>query len=363
MTGQSMEQLLEEATALRPLQSGEAIEGVVMHVDPDSIMVNIGHKAEGIIPAREMRTLTPEELQGIHVGSTLLCSVIRPETEENPALLSLDQGREEAAWRLLENHLQTGTPIEAEIVGANRGGALVQIQGLQGFVPLSQLVLTSRGETEEESPVTPRIGETVSLKVLELDRRRKRVILSERVALQDIRQGQKDRLLQELQEGEVRVGRVSGIASFGAFVDLGGADGLIHISELSWDSVKSPEEVVHVGDEVEVSVLKVDLDQKRIALSLRRLTPEPWATVAETYSVGQLITGTVTKLTHFGAFARLEPGVEGLIHISELSQRMVSHPKEVVQEGDVVTLKILTIDAERRRLGLSLKEAAEELDP
>ena len=358
-----MEQLLEETTSPTSLQQGDAVEGVVVHVDHDSILVNIGHKAEGVIPAREMRTFSQEELQEIQVGDTVVCSVVQPETEESPALLSLDRGREEAGWRSLEHHMEAGTVLEAKIVGANRGGALVHVQGVQGFVPLSHLVLEGRGGSEEESPVAHRIGEDVSLKVLELDRRRKRVILSERGALQERRQQQKDQLLQELQEGEVRMGKVSGIAPFGAFVDLGGADGLIHISELSWGSVRSPEEVVHVGDEIQVQVLKVDLDQRRIALSLRRLMEEPWATVAERYSVGQLVTGTVTKLAQFGAFARVEDGVEGLIHISELGKGMVQHPKEVVREGDVITLKILTIDPERRRLGLSLKEAEEELLP
>ncbi len=361
--GQSMEQLLEGTADAPTLQRGDVVEGVVMHIEHDSILVSIGHKAEGVIPGREMRNLSSEELLAIQVGNTVVCTVLRPESEESPAILSLDLGREEVGWRTLESHLQTGELLEAKIVGANRGGALVQVEGTQGFVPLSHLVLPAQGSPEGESPAARRVGETVKLKVLEVDRRRKRVILSERVALQERRQQNKEHLLEELREGEVRAGRISGIAPFGAFVDLGGADGLIHISELSWGSVKSPEEVVHVGDEVQVQVLKVDREQRRIALSLRRLLPEPWATVTQRYYVGQLVTGTVTKLAQFGAFAKVEEGVEGLIHISELGTGLIHHPREAVQEGDVVTLKILSIDPERRRLGLSLKEAEEELRP
>ncbi len=195
-----------------------------------------------------------------------------------------------------------------------------------------------------------------------MNRRRNRVILSERAALQQKREQEKDRLLEELEEGEVRRGRVSGLSSFGVFVDLGGADGLVHISELSWESVRSPDEVVHIGEELDVYVLKVDQQTRKIALSIRRLQPEPWQTVADRYQVGQIVEGTVTKLTTFGAFARIEGSVEGLIHISELTDRIVQHPKEVVREGDAVTLKIIRIEPERRRLGLSLKQAEEPWD-
>ncbi|MFH1141595.1 MAG: S1 RNA-binding domain-containing protein, partial [Chloroflexota bacterium] len=199
----------------------------------------------------------------------------------------------------------------------------------------------------------------VQMRLLELNRRRNRVILSERMALQQEREEKKNQLLAELQEGQVRKGRVSGLSSFGAFVDMGGADGLIHISELSWESVRSPEEVVQVGTEVDVYVLKVDREARKIALSLRRLHPEPWTTVPDRYQVGQVVDGTITKLTNFGAFARIEGSVEGLIHISELTDKMVQHPKEVVHVGDVVRLKIIKMEPERRRLGLSLKQVEE----
>ena len=212
-------------------------------------------------------------------------------------------------------------------------------------------------------PRADEIGKILQLRVLEVNRGRNRAIFSERQAIQELREERKALLIQELTEGEVRRGKVTGISSFGAFVDLGGADGLIHISELSWNSVNSPEEVVKLGDELDVYVLRVDAENKKIALSLRRLHPEPWETINERYHVGDIVDATVTKLTNFGAFARVEGSVEGLIHISELTSRVISHPREVVREGDEVKLKILRIEPERRRLGLSLKQAQEELEP
>lgn len=345
--------------AWRELRRGDIVEGLVVGRDQDGILVNFGGKSEGIVPLREARTLSPQALEAIKPGDTLRTFVLRPEREGGPALLSLDRARVEEGWRLLEEALEKGATITATAVAANRGGLVVMVEGVQGFVPLSHLA-PRRGAGPQVGPEA-RVGEQLALKVLDLNRRRNRAILSERLAWQEWREQQKERLLRELRQGEVRRGRITGIASFGAFVDLGGADGLIHISELSWRPVRSPEEVVRVGDEVEVYVLKVDPETRKISLSLRRLQPEPWETVAQRYQVGQLVQGTITRLAPFGAFARIDEEIEGLIHISELSPRVVHHPKEVVKEGDVVTLKILRIEPERRRLGLSLKQALEEV--
>jgi len=258
---------------------------------------------------------------------------------------------------------QVGPPeaIEGQV------GPPEAIEGQEG-APEAQGSPETEGEAQKEAEPKPAplladaIGTVLQLKVLEVNRARNRAIFSERQVVRELRDLQKARLIQELKEGETRRGKVTGISSFGAFVDLGGADGLIHISELSWSSVSRPEEVVQVGEEVDVYVLRIDVENKKIALSLRRLQPEPWATLEERYSVGDLVEATVTKLTDFGAFARVEDSVEGLIHISELTDRRVAHPREVVSEGDVVKLKILRIEADRRRLGLSLKQAEEELD-
>ena len=398
-----MAELLDSIEPLKPLRRGDVVEGVVMRADPDGIFVNIGHKAEGIVPPAEMRTLSPEELEGITVGDDLVTFVVRTETADQAAILSIDRAVGEQGWRVLEKVLEAGTTVEGEILGFNRGGAIVEVEGVQGFVPMSQLVSISRahfrdiqeprrptdgaeateseqageavgegeaagepaGEPEapQRDPRADDIGKVLQLKVLEVNRARNRAIFSERQAVQERRDEQKARLIEELTEGEVRSGKVTGISSFGAFVDLGGADGLIHISELSWNSVSSPEEVVQVGDELDVFVLRVDAANRKIALSLRRLQPEPWESINERYQVGDSVDATVTKLTNFGAFARVEGeqgSVEGLIHISELTSNVISHPREVLQEGDAVKLKILRIEPERRRLGLSLKQAVEE---
>ena len=384
-----MGELLDSFEPMKPLRRGDVVEGIVMRADPDGIFVNIGHKAEGVVPPGEMRSLGREEIEELKVGDEIMTLVVKAETAEHAAVLSIDRAIGEQGWRVLEKAMEAGDSITGVILGFNRGGAIVESEGVQGFVPMSQLVSVSRaqiretqeprpaadagqeaqtedGEEPEEPeppPPSPDIGKELELKVLEVNRGRNRAIFSERQAVQQKREEQKARLIEELTEGEVRRGRVTGISSFGAFVDLGGADGLIHISELSWNQVGSPEEVVQVGDEVDVYVLRVDSENKKIALSLRRLQPEPWDSIQEQYSVGDIVPATVTKLTNFGAFARVEGSggsVEGLIHISELSSRMISHPREVVREGDPVKLKILRIEPERRRLGLSLLRAQEE---
>ncbi len=385
-TVQDMGELLASVEDMKPLRRGDVVEGIVMRADADGILVSIGHKAEGIVPAREMRTLIPEDFERLKVGDELVTFVIRESTDESAAILSIDRAVGEKAWRVLENILEQGESVEGKIIGFNRGGAIVEVDTIQGFVPMSQLISVSRElfreqpepkpETSDEQsgeendstesqtpppdPKADEIGKVLQLKVLEVNRGRNRAIFSERQALQEMREAQKARLIEELTEGEVRRGKVTGISTFGAFVDLGGADGLIHISELSWSPVNSTEDVVKVGEELDVYVLRVDAENRKIALSLRRLEPEPWETIHERYGVGDIVDATVTKLTNFGAFARVEGSVEGLIHISELTSRMINHPREVVREGDTVKLKILRIEPERRRLGLSLKQAVEE---
>ena len=356
-----MAELLDQSEPIRSIRRGEIVVGEVMRVDPEGILVNIGHKSEGFIPVKEMRTVSEEVLEEIHAGDEIVAYVVRSDTDEGEAILSLDKARGESAWRNLQQYLDDGETIEGEIRSFNKGGAVVEVEGVQGFIPLSQLMPMARdlGEEEQAAALAQRVGQKVELQLLEVNRRRNRVILSVRQALQRKREQEKDRLLEELHEGEVRTGRVSGISDFGVFVDLGGADGLVHISEMSWESVKSPADMVQVGSEVEVFVLKVDRESRKIALSFRRLQPEPWDSINDKYHVGQLVEGVVTKLTTFGAFARIQGNIEGLIHISELSDRMVQHPKEVVGEGDALNLKIIRIEPERRRLGLSLKQAEE----
>ena len=348
---------MDSIEILKGVRRGEIVEGTVMGVRPDALLVNIGLKSEGIVPAQEMRSLASEAGSEIKVGDRIITQVLRTESEEDPVILSLDKARSEQGWLTLQKCLESGESLEGQFLGLNRGGAMVDVEGVQGFVPLSHLASGSKSNLED----TQETGQTLQLKVLELNRRERRVILSERLALQEYKEQHKERLLQELKEGEIRRGKVSGISNFGAFVDLGGAEGLIHISEMSWEPIQSPEELLKTGDEIEVYVLKVDQEAKKIALSLRRMQPGPWDTINDRYQVGQLVTGTVTNLVNFGAFARLEGSVEGLIHISELTDKRIHHPREVVSEGEIITLKILTIEPERRRLGLSLKQAEEEI--
>lgn len=371
---QDMGELLDSVEELKPLRRGDIVEGVVMRADPgtDGILVNVGHKAEGHVPTNEMRSMSAEEIDRLSVGDSILAMVIRGGTDEGSTILSIDRAAGEVGWKTLHDAMESDRRISGRIVGFNRGGAVVMAEGVQGFVPMSHLATVSRerardagqgdagdrsGRSDQNSPD---IGRVIDLKVLELNRGRNRAILSERQAIREIREERKAKLIDELTEGEFRSGRVTGISSFGAFVDLGGADGLIHISELSWSNVNSPEDILKVGEEVDAMVLRVDAEQKKIALSLKRLQPEPWETIEERYQVGGIVDGVVTKLTDFGAFARIEDAVEGLIHISELTTRMINHPREVVREGDAVRLKVLRIEPERRRLGLSLKQAEPE---
>lgn len=358
----TMADLLDQYVPSKALRRGEIIDGKVMSKTTEGLLVNIGYKSEGLVPGREMRTLGPDAVEEIGVGDEIIAYVINPEGPDGSSILSIDRARGEQGWRILEKSMESDETVKGKIIGSNRGGAVVEAEGVQGFIPLSQLVGPARElyVPGGEPPKEGFIGMEVEFKIVELNRRRNRAIFSERAALQAWKQIQKMRLVQELSEGEIRRGRVAGISNFGAFVDLGGADGLIHISELSWEPIKSPEEVVSVGDELDVYILKVDRENLKIALSLRRLKPEPWDEVENKFSVGQTVDGVVTKLANFGAFARIDAGIEGLIHISELSHQVIKHPRDVVNEGDELKLKIIRIEPERRRLGLSLKQAQDE---
>ncbi len=361
---QEMADLLaqSEMRSRRP-RRGDLIEGVVVSIDREGIVVDIGTKIEAFIPSQEMGVDNDEPELQVKPGDPIVARVVDPNDEAGRTVLSLAQAQEERGWRTAEQTASEGHLVEARVVEANRGGLVVTWHSVRGFVPLSQLTNTGpRSDEPIETRLESRRGERLTLKILEVNHRRNRLILSERAAEQERRALQRDRLIEELQAGEIRKGRVRSLADFGAFVDLGGADGLIHISELAWASVSHPSEVLHVGDEVEVLILGVDRAERRISLSRKRMQPEPWATVPERYVVGQVVQTRVKKLATFGAFVEIEPGVEGLIHISELSDQRIQHPKNIVDEGDVVSAKIIRIDPERRRLGLSLRQAIEEAE-
>ncbi|MCM8749178.1 30S ribosomal protein S1 [Thermomicrobiaceae bacterium CFH 74404] len=363
--GQSalQELLSDPAHDYRVFKYGDVVEGQVMAIGRDEILVDIGGKSEGVIPSREFSTLSPEELARLQPGDRILVFVMQSEDQAGQAVLSIDRARQEKSWRRLQEVYEAGEIIEAEVVNYNKGGLLVNLEGVRGFVPASQVIAIRGGdESTKQADMARMIGSRLKLKIIEINRHRNRLILSERQAVQEQRDAVKAQLIETLREGEVRRGRVTSIADFGAFVDIGGADGLVHLSELSWSRVKHPSEVLQVGDEVDVYVLSVNPEQKKIALSIRRTQPEPWSRVASAYNVGQLVRGTVTQLANFGAFARLEDGIEGLIHVSELAGWRVEHPREVLNEGDEVIVRIIRIDPARRRIGLSLRQALEAAD-
>lgn len=357
----TMAELLQEEALPQELRRGDIVPGQIMEIDQDGILVSIGYKSEGMVPAREMRTLTPHPAAHHSIGDTINVYVMDVTGPEGQAQLSIDRVRALSAWLTLEEAERNDTFVTGKVTGHNRGGMVVDLNGLQGFIPLSQVAIAAGADPE--AALAARVGEEVSLKIVEVNRKRNRVVLTERGALREQREGLKDQLLSTLQEGDVRHGRVSGISNFGAFVDIGGADGLVHISEISWSPVSNVADVLEVGQEVDVQVLRIDRDNRRIALSLRRLTPTPWQAAMERMHVGQLVTGTITNFADFGAFARVEDGIEGLIHISELTEAHIRHPREVVNIGDTMTLQIVSLDPERHRLGLSLRRVEETKTP
>lgn len=355
-----MEELLRAIQNYRELQRGEILEGEVVSVSPEEILIDVGSKSEGILSYRELEKMSPEGIEQIKVGDKVLACVVTPEDKQGNIILSLSQAELERDWQAAGKLFADETVFEGVVVDYNKAGLIVNLGKVRGFVPASQLTSFRRkGKDPSANPLVAMVRKKLQLKIIDLDRQRNRLILSERAATRQWRQEQRKKLLAELREGDVRRGLVTNLCDFGAFVDLGGADGLIHISELAWGQVAHPSEVLQGDDEVDVYVLGVDREKGRIALSLKRLQPDPWESVHERYSLGQLIEGTVTRLTRFGAFARLEDGIEGLIHISELSTEPIQHPSEVVKEGDVLTLRMIHIDSARHRLGLSLKRVKE----
>jgi small subunit ribosomal protein S1 len=349
------------------IKRGDVVEGVLVRIDQDEILVDIGLKSEGVLSTKELPSGGYGSFSELHLDDKVLVYVIQPETSEGHAVLSLKRANTERQWRIAEEQYKNNELLRAKVIDYNKGGLIVDVAGIRGFVPISQILNLKReevaagGENQETAAKLQSMKDKeLQLKIIEINRARNRLILSERLAVQEWRQRRREELLDELKPGEVRKGVVSNLANFGAFVDLGGADGLVHISQLAWSRVNHPSEVLHVGQEVEVQVLSVDKEKKKIALSIKRAEVDPWTTVEQRYTPGQVVTGTVTKIAPFGAFARIEDGIEGLIHLSELTPG--TDPKSILHEGAQLQLRILRIDAERRRLGLSLRQA-DEVDP
>jgi small subunit ribosomal protein S1 len=356
-----MSALMDDALSLRRLKRGDIVDGIIVSVTPTEVLVDVGAKSEGVIPSKELERLGREGLESLQVGETVPVYVVRPEDRDGNLVLSLRRAEEESDWREAESLHEASDAFESQVAGFNKGGLIVRLGKLRGFVPASQLSPEHQGNSKQqpEERWARLVGKSIFVKVIELNRKRKRLILSERAALRQWRDAQKEKLLDGLRVGEVRHGTVSSLSDFGAFVDLGGADGLIHLSELSWNRSDKPSDVLSVGQEVDVYILNVDQEKKRIGLSLKRLEPEPWTTVESRYYVGQLVEGTITRLANFGAFAMVNDELEGLIHISEISNGRINHPQEVVHEGEKHVMRIIRIDPRRRRMGLSLKRVAD----
>lgn len=336
----------------RQIKQGDLISGVVVQVRDDEVLLDIGGKSEGVIPRRELSLKDADDIQeNFKVGDTLDVYVLRVDNDEGHLILSKKRADRTKAVDYLEKAMEEKTELAGEVVRVVKGGLLVDVQGVRGFVPASLIERGYAGDLEKY------LGTTLRLRVIEFDRAKTKVVLSQKAILQDeFFQAQKE-LWETIQPGEIRKGTVRHLTNFGAFVDLGGVDGLLHISELSWGRVKHPSEIVQEGDEIEVYVLAVDKENKRISLSLKKVQGNPWDSVDERYNIGEIVTGTVMRTVSFGAFVQLEPGVEGLVHISRMADYHVAKPEDVVNTGDEVQVKILDINKQDQRISLSIKDA------
>ncbi|MBP9040889.1 MAG: S1 RNA-binding domain-containing protein [Anaerolineaceae bacterium] len=337
---------------------GEIRKGVVASVTPGQILVSVGTKSEGIITGKEYELIPSDELANLKIGQEIPVYVVNPEDQNGNLILSYMRAREEEGWSIVEALLANKQATHSTVIGYNKGGLIVPIGGLRGFVPASQISLTRRAGVTGDTPEqrwSKMIGSEIDVCVIEVDRERRRLILSERQASTETRESVKERVLEELKEGETYTGRVTSLADFGVFVNVNGADGLVHMSEISWDRIQHPSEVLKVGQEVKVKVINIDREKKRIGLSIRQLQSDPWDQKAAQFHEGQLVEGTITRLTKFGAFARLTDDIEGLIHISEISEKRIEHPREVIKEGETYTLRVIKVDPTVHRIGLSLR--------
>jgi ribosomal protein S1 len=345
--------LREEEIKSKPLAHGDIIDGVVVRVDPDEVLVDVGSKSEGVIAARELGTHGDPDMVELHAGDQIKVFVLQPENEDGNVVLSLRRARAESVWLKAQDKQTSGEPMEADVREQNKGGLIVNIMGLRGFLPTSQVARAYSSNLEEL------VNQRISVKIIEVNRKRNRLIVSQKAAYDEDRARQRSELFERLKVGDVVRGKVSGLTSYGAFVNLGGADGLIHISELSWDRIGSVADVLQVGQEVRVKVIKLDPEQARISLSMRQLSEDPWEQVTTRFRPGAIVEGEVTKIKKYGAFLQLGDGVEGLLHISELSWDHVERVEDVVQVGQPLRVKVLQADETRRRISLSLKQVEE----
>jgi small subunit ribosomal protein S1 len=350
LTPEELIQALEES--FRDFNDGDIVEGEIVKIDRDEVLLDIGYKSEGVIPSKELsirHDVDPNEV--VKVGDHIEALVLQKEDKEGRLILSKKRAQYERAWGRIEEVMRSGQPIKGPVIEVVKGGLIMDI-GLRGFLPASLVDL------RRVRDLHPFVGQEIEAKIIELDRNRNNVVLSRRAFLEESQSEGRKKFLEGLKKGERRKGTVSSIVNFGAFVDLGGVDGLVHVSELSWKHVDHPQEVVAVGQEVEVEVLDVDLERERVSLSLKATQEDPWKEFERTSKAGAIIEGQVTKLVPFGAFVRVAPGIEGLVHISEISQEHVDSPESVLSVGDQVKAKVIDVEVPRRRVSLSMRQVA-----
>ena len=341
----------------RVIEEGEVVTGHVVRIDKDEVLVDIGYKSEGVIPANELsirKAVDPSE--EVHLGEEVDAIVMTKEDQDGRLIMSKKRARFEKAWRRIETAAESGEPVEGTVIEVVKGGLIIDL-GVRGFLPASLVDIRRVPNLDEY------MGTKIETKVIELNRSRNNVVLSRRAVLEEERKEVRQQILDRLQPGLVVEGQISNIVDFGAFVDLDGIDGLIHISELSWSHVNHPSEILSIGDTVKVKVLDIDRDRQRISLGLKQTQEDPWQRIVDTYNVGDELAGKVTKVVTFGAFVEILDGVEGLVHISELAPHHVESPREIVHPGDEIRVKILEIDSERRRLSLSAKRVEDQILP
>jgi small subunit ribosomal protein S1 len=353
------EQYLESAQDFEVPERGDLLEGVIVEIRPSELLVNIGSKRDGIVPQSDLTKLDPEFVQNLQEGQTVDVVISRQPEDDGIYQLSMADALQQRDWITAQKMMDSGEISTHKVIGYNKGGLTVEYYSLRGFVPASHVVDMARNLNEDQrrGELEGRIGESMRLKVIEVDRKRRRLVMSQMLAEREYQTQQRERLLTTLKVGDTLSGEVRSLRPFGAFVDLGGADGLLHVSEIGWAPISHPREVLQVGQQIDVQVIRLDPENQRIALSRKRLLPNPWTEIENRYKVGQVVPVTITRVVDFGAFAQIEPGVEGLVHISEVADISVAEPLKTIRPGDRVEAKILRINAKQQRVGLSIRQA------
>lgn len=353
------EKYLEADTDFDLPERGDLREGVIVEIRQNELLVNVGSKRDGVIPQSDLAKLDPDFVKNLHVGQVVDVVISRPPEDDGTFQLSMADALQQRDWIDAQDLLDNGKIVTHKVIGYNKGGLTIEFRHLKGFVPASHVIDMPRNMSEDQrrGELEGYIGHDMRLKVIEVDRRRRRLVMSQMLAEREYRDSRREELFSTLKVGDIIEGEVRNLRPFGAFVDIGGADGLLHVSEIGWTPINHPREALTVGDKIQVQVIRLDPKEQRIALSRKRALPNPWDDIEQRYHTGDIMPATVTRVVDFGAFAQLEPGVEGLIHISELADIAVAEPLKTINAGDEIKVKVLRVDAKRQRIGLSRRQA------